>query len=85
MTQYRAEIARFEKDFNLKATKKQITKLSELFNENRGAFDAQFELLRSELRENLSKIDKFSRTVQNLESDMKLRDDALRKVPSNTA
>ena len=40
--------------------------------------------MKSELRASLSRIEKFSKTVTVMQGEMKLRDEALKKVPSNT-
>lgn len=85
LQRHKAEIGRFEKTISAKAPKDQIEKISETLEDTRTAFDAQFNYQKSELKNALDTVDKFRRTVTNLQSDMKLRDDALKKVPSNTA
>ena len=85
LQRHKAEIGRFEKTINTKAPKDQIEKITETLDDTRTAFDAQFNYQKNELKNGLDIIDKFRRTVTNLQSDMKIRDDALKKVPSNTA
>ena len=52
--------------------------------ENRTQFDTQYELVKSELKSALGRIEKFTNKVTVLQSEMKLRDEALKRVPSNT-
>ena len=52
--------------------------------ENRTQFDTQFDLVKSELKTALGRIEKFTKLVTVLQGEMKLRDEALKRVPSNT-
>lgn len=52
--------------------------------ENRAQFDTQFDLVKSELKTALGRIEKFTKLVTVLQGEMKLRDEALKRVPSNT-
>ena len=84
LDRYRREIKQFKKEFSEKATKKEFTKTNEIMQENRTQFDTQFDLVKSELKTALGRIEKFTKLVTVLQGEMKLRDEALKRVPSNT-
>ena len=44
----------------------------------------QYDLMKAELKASISRIDKFAKMVTNMQFDMKQRDEAFKKVPSNT-
>lgn len=84
LKEYRTEIDRFKKEFRDKATKKEFAKTNEVMQENRMQFDIQFDLVKSELKTATGRIEKFTKLVTVLQGEMKLRDEALKRVPSNT-
>ena len=44
----------------------------------------QYDLMKAELKASIGRIDKFSKIVTSMQFDMKQRDEAFKKVPSNT-
>ena len=82
---YRNEISKFKKEFYEKATKKDLSKVSEDMEACRSVFDLQYDLVKAELKSSVGQISKFTKMVTIMQQEMKQRDDAFRKVPQNTA
>lgn len=53
--------------------------------ENRDQFDTQYNLMKSELKSSVGRIEKFTKLVTQMQVDMKARDEAFKKVPANTS
>ena len=66
-------------------TKKDQNSIKEQINETRDEFAAQSETMRVEVQDSVGKIEKFERAVLKMQQEMRARDEALRRVPSNTA
>lgn len=52
--------------------------------ESRAQSDIQYNLVKSELKSSVDRISKFTKLVTVMQGDMKQRDEALKRVPSNT-
>jgi len=53
--------------------------------ETKESFDSHYEHQRADLENSVGKIDRFAKMMINLQQEMKSRDEALKKVPSNCA
>ena len=84
LTNYRGDIGKFQKEIYEKATKLDFKKAVQSMEEIRAQFDLQYDMMGKELKASVSRIDKFAKIVITMQSDMKLRDEAFRKVPQNT-
>ena len=83
LAQYRKEISRFEKEHTKFAPKKDFKQITDLFQETKEAYDTQYTFMKNDLENSVGKIDKFAKMMVNLQQEMKSRDEALKKVPSN--
>ena len=80
---YRVELVKFRQDFFAFAKKEEFEKTNKLVSEIRVSFITQYELMRSELKQSLGRIDSFGKNITTLTSEMKMRDEALKRVPAN--